>query len=192
MIRGLCRTLTKTARPTVAAILQHYGRSSVRAQRCPRTPLTPLVTPLYHYSCSTTGNVPSTTDNTTVAGTGVAIEGKFQIVFTCKVCQTRCTKQFSKTAYYRGVVLVKCPGCSNLHLIADNLGWFGDSKRYKVALIREQYYYLDSSNIETILREKGETVNVIDDGDIEVRPEELLGREKVQQTLSDNSNTNSK
>lgn len=64
-----------------------------------------------------------------------------------------------------------------------------------MALIREitvQYYYLDSSNIETILREKGETVNVIDDGDIEVRPEELLGREKVQQTLSDNSNTNSK
>ena len=37
-------------------------------------------------------------------------------------------------------MLVKCP-CDKLHLIADNLGWFGEEK-----------------NIEEILKNKGESV----------------------------------
>jgi len=36
-----------------------------------------------------------------------------------QVCETRSTKAFSQQAYDHGVVLVRCPGCDNLHLIVD-------------------------------------------------------------------------
>jgi len=52
----------------------------------------------------------------------------------------RAVKIISKKSYEEGVVLVKCP-CEKLHLIADNLGWFGEER-----------------NIEEILRNKGEEV----------------------------------
>jgi len=56
----------------------------------------------------------------------------------CGVCDTPFTKVFSRVAYERGVVIITCPGCQAKHLIADNLGWFGEER-----------------NIEEILRKKG-------------------------------------
>lgn len=83
-------------------------------------------------------------------------EDRYIAVFTCKICNHRSAKSFSKRAYNHGVVYVKCAGCNNLHLISDQLGWFGDGKE----------------NIEDILAKKGEEIHKAELG--EEIPEEDL------------------
>lgn len=72
---------------------------------------------------------------------------KFLLQFTCDhgecarpLADRTTQKIISQVAYKQGIVLVRC-GCDKLHLIADNLGWFGDK-----------------TDIERILAERGETV----------------------------------
>lgn len=48
------------------------------------------------------------------------------MMFTCKVCETRNMKTMCRESYEKGVVVARCGGCDNLHLIADHLGWFGE------------------------------------------------------------------
>jgi len=43
---------------------------------------------------------------------------KMAVIFTCTVCDTRSARQFTKDSYENGVVLIRCPGCDNLHLFA--------------------------------------------------------------------------
>lgn len=75
------------------------------------------------------------------------LEGKMKLMFTCKKCSTRNSKLISKLAYNKGVIIVRCDGCKNNHLIADNLGWFTDIN--------------SRINIEKIMALKGETVKKI-------------------------------
>ncbi|KAG6598171.1 DNL-type zinc finger protein [Phytophthora cinnamomi] len=91
---------------------------------------------------------------------------KFVMVYTCSVCETRSAKTISKHAYYKGVVLVRCPGCENLHLVADRLGWFED----------------DSTDVESLLQQKGEKVRfVTGDNVLELTENDILGSNKSEQ-----------
>lgn len=50
-------------------------------------------------------------------------------------------------------MLIQCPGCKNRHLIADNLGWFKDSR----------------TTVEDLVKEKGEAIRkiIVDDKGVE-------------------------
>lgn len=93
-------------------------------------------------------------------------DGKFQLMFTCKKCNTRNSKFITKLAYYKGVVIVICDGCENKHLIADNLNWFTDMNGKK--------------NIEDIMAEKGETVQKIMSSDLEFIAQEIVSNAETK------------
>ena len=43
-------------------------------------------------------------------------------------CQKRSQETFSKQSYHHGTVIIRCEGCRNLHLIADNLKIVSETK----------------------------------------------------------------
>lgn len=48
---------------------------------------------------------------------------KFELQYTCNICETRNCHKVSRVAYRKGVVIATCKGCGSQHLIADNLGF---------------------------------------------------------------------
>jgi len=86
-------------------------------------------------------------------GTGIRIEPRLSITFTCQApgCDQRSTHQFSKASYEKGIVIIQCPHCKNRHLIADHLGWFKDQEGTQGGKLR---------TIEDFMREKGEKVRM--------------------------------
>lgn len=69
----------------------------------------------------------------------------------------RTGRSFSKVAYERGIVIARCSNCNVQHLISDQLGWFGKK-----------------SNIEDILRERGEEIRKGEaNGVLNISPEDL-------------------
>ena len=64
--------------------------------------------------------------------------GNYVIIYTCGVCEARQSRSFTKHAYHHGVVIVRCEGCDNLHLIADNLKFFEDNSVNVEDLVRRQ------------------------------------------------------
>ncbi len=97
-------------------------------------------------------------DSNDIKGTTRSRKGLLMIMFTCNVCQHRQGRTFSKDAYEVGVVLIRCEGCDNLHLIADNLGWFRDESVNIEQLMKEQgkkmYRYVSKEALEFIMSDK--------------------------------------
>ena len=58
-------------------------------------------------------------------------------------------------AYNHGVVVIRCPGCEVLHLMADRLGWFADQKGKGV-------------DVESLMRDKGETVRAFSNRSVQL------------------------
>ena len=54
---------------------------------------------------------------------------RFELQFTCNVCEAPNSHSISNHAYAKGTVLATCPGCQSAHLIADNLNWIEDDFR---------------------------------------------------------------
>lgn len=63
--------------------------------------------------------------SSTAASMKISPRHDLAMIFTCKVCNTRSMKTCSRESYEKGVVVVRCANCNNLHLIADRLGMFG-------------------------------------------------------------------
>ncbi|XWS56422.1 hypothetical protein CRYUN_Cryun09bG0084000 [Craigia yunnanensis] len=83
-------------------------------------------------SASDLGNVPSETNHSAVMHSAISnlktsSRHDLAMIFTCKVCETRSVKTVCRESYEKGVVVARCGGCNNLHLIADRLGWFGEA-----------------------------------------------------------------
>lgn len=83
--------------------------------------------------CNIVRNISSQSNDTThqskipLANVNDAVETKrMGVQFTCKICNHKLQKTFTRQSYEKGVVIIRCDSCSNLHLIADNLGWFKD------------------------------------------------------------------
>lgn len=91
-------------------------------------------------------------------------------VFTCKVCETRSIKTASRESYEKGVVVARCGGCNNLHLIADRLGWFGEP-----------------GSIEDFLAAQGEKVKKGSSETLNFTLEDLVGSQVSSKEPSDQS-----
>jgi len=83
---------------------------------------------------------------------------KLIILYTCNVCETRSARKISKHSYQKGVVVVKCACCNNMHLICDHLGVFEDkgwtideflSKHRSQASFEDSSYSGPSQNISS-------------------------------------------
>lgn len=89
------------------------------------------------------------------------------MVFTCKVCDTRSVKTASRESYEKGVVVARCGGCDNLHLLADHLGMFGEK-----------------FSVEDFLAARGEEVKNGSTDTLNLTIEDLAGKDLAGKALA--------
>ena len=86
---------------------------------------------------------------------------RFELQFTCNVCDAPNSHSISRHAYAKGTVLVTCPSCNSAHLIADNLNWIED----------------DFKNLEEYMERQGKPITkLVNDGVAESAAAEVSAR----------------
>lgn len=99
------------------------------------------------------------------------------IKFTCGVCNQHHLRTFTKDAYHKGVVIIRCEKCENFHLIADNLGIF-------IYISKKGWFHDEKTTIESIIRDKGGKVEkLITDEALQFIKKEDLTPEKNNEKL---------
>lgn len=118
-------------------------------------------------------------------------EGRLVAIMTCTECQTRHDYHFSKLAYTQGVVIVRCPGCSNHHLVADNLKWFCDEKKTLETMAAEMGINIQKGTVDA---DAAKTLHIpIGEGGERKAPAQLSGGratapgEEERKTLRENA-----
>lgn len=82
---------------------------------------------------------------------------KFQLQYTCKLCNTRNSIKVTRIAYRKGIVIAKCKGCENKHLIADNLNWlsgfdYDNGERNIEQFMKNRYHESESGKQDLVVR----------------------------------------
>ncbi|KAJ9553618.1 hypothetical protein OSB04_017663 [Centaurea solstitialis] len=142
------RTLSKTSNLTLKNDTEHEASSSKSMEK------------------SANADEPSAEKNTEVTFSAkselkISPRHDLAMMFTCKVCETRSVKTISRESYEKGVVVARCGGCDNYHLIADHLGIFGEK-----------------GSIEDILAARGEEVKRGNSDTLNLTLEDLVGMTK--------------
>ncbi len=154
--------LLRTFHPAVSIMIKPHERPHSRHASCS------CYNGKRSLSSSTSSSDQELNEATTSQIPGTVLRGsgkQLAIVYTCGVCETRSIKQFTERAYLQGVVIVRCPGCSRQHLIADRLGYFDDNWDIQ-KVVQEQSG--GDAEFESVL---------------EVDLEDFLGKEKFEQLL---------
>jgi len=75
---------------------------------------------------------------------------RFEMQFTCNICDHRNVHSISRHAYTKGTVIVTCPSCNTTHLVADNLNWIED----------------DFKNLEEFMAKRGTPITRVASDDV--------------------------
>ncbi|KAI3517230.1 hypothetical protein L1887_16443 [Cichorium endivia] len=142
------RSLSETSNPTVKTTVEEREASSSESIE------------------NSVSVAPSATEKTEVTFTAkselkISPRHDLAMMYTCKVCETRSVKTISRESYEKGVVVVRCSGCDNYHLIADHLGIFGEK-----------------GSIEDILAARGEEIRRGNSDTLNLTLEDLVGMTK--------------
>ncbi|KAL0358651.1 UNVERIFIED_CONTAM: DNL-type zinc finger protein [Sesamum angustifolium] len=168
------KVICRDFHPSPNSFFRSYEQYTRRFQTLAEASIPAVESPVERESCSpnpdpgTSACIPDSENDTTAikhqVNSSLKVSERHDLVmmFTCKVCDTRSIKTVCRESYDKGVVVARCDGCNNLHLIADRLGWFGEP-----------------GSVEEFLAARGEEVKKGSVDTLNLTLEDLAGRKNL-------------